>query len=333
MSRSAAVVAPRSFVKHASVEWFTEVIACERRALERFEHDIPDDVSASVDLLAASLQPILCIGIGKSGLVAAKVAASFSSLGTPAFFVNAAEAAHGDLGAIQPGSVVLLFSNSGSTEEILRILPSLKARDCVLIGIIGCAASPIGRLVDHAILAAVECEADHIGMAPSASTTLQMAIGDALAISASRARAFTRADFLRHHPAGALGRQMTPIRAIMKTGPDVPRVLPSASMAELLAVMSGGQMGAACVVDHSSVLLGLVVDGDIRRHLQARHDVYSTPARTVMKSDPRVIAPDATVGDAMLALRGVGTGVLVLPVVDHDRRLHGLVHSNDIMIG
>jgi arabinose-5-phosphate isomerase len=333
VSRRAALAAPRSFVKHAAIEWFTEVIASERRALERFEHAIPEDVSETVDLLAESRQPILCIGIGKSGLVAAKVSASFSSLGTPAFFVNAAEAAHGDLGAIQPGSVVLLFSNSGSTQEILRILPSLKARGCVLIGIVGCSASPIGKMVNHLILAAVDCEADHIGMAPTASTTLQMAIGDALAVSVSRARASTRADFLRHHPAGLLGRQEIPVRAIMKTGPDVPRVLPSASMAELLAVMSGGQMGAACVVDHSGVLLGLVVDGDIRRHLQARRDVYATPARTVMKSDPRVIALEATVGDATLVLRGVRTGVLVLPVVDHDRRLHGLIHSNDIMIG
>ncbi len=333
MNRPTAVQEPRSFIEHAATEWFREVIAGERRALENLESSISDSVAGAVDTIAASRLPIHCIGIGKSGLVAAKVAATFCSLGTPAFFVNAAEAAHGDLGAIQHASTVLLFSNSGATEEILRILPALKERACVLIGIVGCAASPIGRMIDFAILAAVQCEADHIGMAPTASTTVQMAIGDALAVSASRARAFTRADFLRHHPAGLLGRQMIPVRAIMKTGADVPRVLPSASVAELLAVMSGGQMGAACVVDHSGILIGLVVDGDIRRHLQAQRDVYATPARVVMKTGPHVIGLEATLGEAMTVLRGIRTGALVLPVVDDMHRLHGLIHSNDIMNG
>ena len=324
---------PRSFVARAARDWFAEVIAGERQALEMFERSIPDSITAVVAAIVAQRQPIACLGVGKSGLVAAKVAATFSSLGTPAFFLNAAEAAHGDLGAVQDGSLVLLFSNSGTTDEIVRILPILRARHCTLIGVVGRADSPLARAVSHLIPAAIGGEADHIGMAPTASTTLQMAIGDGLAVAVSRARAFTREDFLRHHPAGLLGRQMVPIHTVMRTGMELPVALPSASVAELLAVMSGGRMGAACIVDHERRLVGLVVDGDIRRHLQARHDVYTTPAHALMQSEPQVIGPDARLGEAMVMMRERAGGLLVLPVTDADGRLHGMLHVNDILNG
>ncbi|MBD8545139.1 KpsF/GutQ family sugar-phosphate isomerase [Sphingomonas sp. CFBP 8760] len=298
-----------------------------------FERSIPDSVTAVVAAIAAQRRPIACLGVGKSGLVAAKVAATFSSLGTPAFFLNAAEAAHGDLGAVQDGSLVLLFSNSGTTDEIIRILPILRARNCTLIGVVGRADCPLARAVSHLIPATIGGEADHIGMAPTASTTLQMAIGDGLAVAVSRARAFTREDFLRHHPAGLLGRQMVPIHAVMRTGMELPVALPSASVAELLAVMSGGRMGAACIVDHERRLVGLVVDGDIRRHLQARHDVYTTPAHALMQSEPQVIGLDARLGEAMVMMREHAGGLLVLPVTDADGRLHGMLHVNDILNG
>ncbi|WP_431470577.1 KpsF/GutQ family sugar-phosphate isomerase [Sphingosinithalassobacter sp. LHW66-3] len=329
-----AIVRPSPLAAHAACDWFAEVIAGERRALEQLERGVPASVAAAVERIAAQERPLTCVGVGKSGLVAAKVAATFSSLGTPAFFLNAAEAAHGDLGAVQEGNVVLLFSNSGTTEEICRILPLLRARECILIGVVGQTDSPLGRAVDHLIPAMIEREADHIGMAPTASTTLQMAIGDGLAVAASRARAFTREDFLRHHPAGLLGRQMIPVRTLMRTGAALPTVLPSASVAELLAVMSGRRMGAACVVDHANRLLGLVVDGDIRRHFQARHDVYDTQAHALMQRAPQVIDIGATLGDAILMLRERGGGgLLVLPVTDSEGQLHGMLHAHDILNG
>jgi arabinose-5-phosphate isomerase len=231
---------------------------------------------------------------------------------------------------VQTGNVVILFSNSGATEEIVRILPVLKGRDCTLVGIIGRVDSPLGRAVDHLIAAPVSSEADHIGMAPTSSTTLAIAIGDALAVAVSRARRFTREDFLRHHPAGLLGRQMIPVRTLMRQGDDLPVVLPSASVAELLAVMSGHRMGAACVIDHDGRLLGLVTDGDIRRHLQARKDLYAIVAHEVMQPKPRVIGDDATLGDVLLSI-GQSPGILVLPVVDTDGRLHGMLHANDLL--
>lgn len=324
---------PRALATAGAKLWFAEVVASERRALEQLEREIPSTIEAAVSLIAAQTKPITCLGVGKSGLVAAKIAATFSSLGTPAFFLNAAEAAHGDLGAVQDGNVVLLFSNSGTTEEILRILPLLRARGCLLIGIIGRVDSPLGRSVDHLVPAVVEREADHIGMAPTASTIVQMAIGDGLAVAVSRAKAFTREDFLRHHPAGLLGRQLIPVRNVMRCGADLPSVVPSASVAELLAVMSASRMGAACVIDHGGLLLGLVVDGDIRRHFLARRDVYDTPAHALMQTAPQVIDVEATLGDAVLMLRGSKRGLLVLPVTDADGKLHGMLHAHDVLNG
>lgn len=317
----------------AALAWAGEVIAAERRALQAFEAALPPALGDAVAVIAGQAGPLTCLGMGKSGLIAAKVAATFSSLGTPAFVLNAGEAAHGDLGAVQDGNVVLLFSNSGTTDEILRILPLLKARACLLIGVVGRADSPLGRAVDILIPATTVGEADHIGMAPTCSTTLQLAIGDALAVAVSRSRGFTRADFLRHHPAGLLGRQSIPLRTLMRTGDDLPKVGPDAPVAELLAVMSAGRMGAACVVSEGGKLLGLVVDGDVRRHFQSRRDVYDTPARALMQPHPQVIDVTATLGDALLLLREREGGLLVLPVVDGEGRLHGMLHAKDMMHG
>ncbi len=317
----------------ATSDWFGAVIAAERDALTDFLTAVPDDVAAVVELIARQNRPIVLLGMGKSGHIAAKLAATFSSLGTPALFLNAAEAAHGDLGAVQSGNVVILLSNSGATEEIVRILPVLKARACPLVGIVGRADSPLARAVDFLIAAQVSREADHMGMAPTSSTTLHLAIGDALAVAVSRARGFTRHDFLRHHPAGLLGRQMIPVSTLMREGDDLPTVGPSAAFADLLAVMSAKRMGAACVVDANNRLLGLVVDGDVRRHLQAGCDVYTLTAGAIMQVNPQVVGVTATVGDVLL-MRGSGASVwLVLPVTDGAGRLCGMLHATDLMQG
>ncbi len=331
--RHAAIAPVLESTPVPALAWAGEVIAAERRALESFEAALPPSLGDAVAVICGQASPLTCLGMGKSGLIAAKVAATFSSLGTPAFALNAAEAAHGDLGAVQDGNVVLLFSNSGTTDEILRILPVLKGRACVLIGVVGRPDSPLGRAVDILIPACTAGEADHIGMAPTSSTTLQLAIGDALAVAVSRTRGFTRADFLRHHPAGLLGRQSLPLRTLMRTGDELPVVRPDAPVADLLATMSAGRMGAACVVGADGRLLGLVVDGDVRRHFQSRCDVYATPAATLMQPHPQVIDVTATLGDALLLLREHVGGFLVLPVTDDEGRLHGMLHAKDMMNG
>jgi arabinose-5-phosphate isomerase len=313
--------------------WFCDVIAAERDALSSFLRGPLPGIAEAVALLARQRRPIVFVGVGKSGHVAAKLAATFSSLGTAALFVNAGEAAHGDLGAVEPGSAVVLLSNSGATEEILRIMPLLKARGCTLIGIIGRADSPLGRAIDHLIPAEVEREADHIGMAPTASTTLHLAIGDALAVAVSRTRGFTREDFLRHHPAGLLGRQMIPVSSLMRSGEDLPRVVAETSLVDLLAVMSSKRLGAACVVDEGDLLLGLVVDGDVRRHLQSGGCVATASAGALMRADPQVVPLGSTVADVLLMRGGGAPAWLVLPVVDGAGRLHGMLHTHDLMQG
>ncbi|OBX18603.1 arabinose-5-phosphate isomerase [Erythrobacter sp. QSSC1-22B] len=313
--------------------WFCDVIAAERNALSSFLHGSFAAVAETVALLARQERPIVLLGVGKSGHVAAKLAATFSSLGTAALFVNAAEAAHGDLGAVESGSVVIILSNSGSTDEIVRIVPPLKARGCTLVGIIGRSESPLARAVDHLIPAEVAREADHIGMAPTSSTTLHLAIGDALAVAVSRTRGFTREDFLRHHPAGLLGRQMIPVASFMREGDDLPKLAPSASFVDLLTMMSSKRMGAACVVDKDGRLLGLVVDGDVRRHVQANCAVHTATAGEIMQPSPRVIGIEANVGDALLIQSAGSAGWLVLPVVDGAGRLRGMLHANDLLQG
>jgi arabinose-5-phosphate isomerase len=315
----------------APTDWFREVLAAEQAAIGRFLEGAGEGIGDIVEEIARQDRPIVCLGIGKSGLVAAKVAATFSSLGTPAFFLNAAEAAHGDLGAIQTGNLVIVFSNSGTTDEILRILPVLKARECRLIGIVGRAGSPLATAVDHLVLAAIEREADHIGMAPTSSTILQMAIGDALAVAASRARGFTREDFLHQHPAGLLGRQMIKVRNLMRTGDDLPTVLPHATVAEVTGTISAKRIGAACVTDWSGRLLGLVVDGDIRRLAQRRGDFYATTAGEIMQPSPRVIGPDLTVADVLALVQQDEGRFTVLPVVDDDAMLVGMISTREII--
>jgi arabinose-5-phosphate isomerase len=336
MSRAARSVVPLDAPVSAAAttganDWFRDVLLEEKATIERFLAGGGNAVDAIVAEIARQERPIVCLGIGKSGLVAAKAAATFSSLGTPAFFLNAAEAAHGDLGAVQTGNLVLFFSNSGTTEEILRILPVLKARKCRLIGIVGRPESPLAAAADHLIICPIAREADHIGMAPTASTILQMAIGDGLAVAASRARAFSRDDFLRQHPAGLLGRHMIKVRHLMRSGDDLPTALPHASVAEVTGIISAGRIGAACVTDWQGKLLGLVVDGDIRRLVQSRGDFYATSAAEIMATNPRVIGPDLTVADVLLLLQQEEGRFVVLPVVDDDGTLLGLLSTWEVL--
>lgn len=310
---------------------FYDVIAKERDALSRFLREQPqNDVGAMIALLAKHGQPVTLTGIGKSGHIAAKIAATFSSLGTPAQFVNAGEAAHGDLGLVRDGSLVIMLSNSGTSQELARLVPFLRARGCILVAIVGTRASPLGRAADHVILAEVAGEADHIGMAPTASTTLQLAIGDALAVAASHARGFTREDFLQHHPAGLLGRQMVPVSSVMRQGDDLPLVCADTPLLDLLSIMSAKRMGAACVVDENHALLGLVVDGDVRRQLQTGKHLNGLTAGDIMQTRPITVRDNASLGDVLSMQKRSVHAWLVLPVVDGAGQLKGMLHAQDL---
>jgi arabinose-5-phosphate isomerase len=282
-----------------------DVIRAERDALDRFAAAMPPAMEqAALDLATTSL-PVVCMGVGKSGLVAAKVAATMASLGTPAFAVSPGDAAHGDLGAVMRGSVVLMFSNSGTTAELMRLIPALKGRGCRLIGLIGRDVSPLGDAADVLIPACVEAEADHIGMAPTTSTTLHLAVGDALAVAASQLRGFGREDFLKSHPAGQLGQRVLPVSGLMRQGARVPVVAPDATLADVAGDFNRHDgRGGRCGGDRT--LLGLIVDGDIRRAVAARADLYTERADAVMRRDPVVLSHDALMGDALDVMRAHG---------------------------
>ncbi|NBC36189.1 SIS domain-containing protein [Novosphingobium sp. FSY-8] len=311
-------------------EWALDVLRGEMEAIASLMANPPPQLTDAIHHLAGVRLPVLCCGVGKSGLVAAKVAATMSSLGIPAFTLSAGDAAHGDLGAVNHGSTVLMFSNSGTTTELIRLLPGLRARGCQLIGIVGHMASPLGQAMHILLHAPILREADHLNMAPTASTTLHMALGDALAVAVSRLRGFGRDDFLQTHPAGQLGHSAQPVRAIMRGGEDLPRVLPHMALSEAIAIMSTGRMGAACVVDWEDRLLGLIVDGDIRRAIQGRADIYAITVGEVMRRDPVCLSAGASVGDAVATSRAHG-GLLVLPVTDDAGHLLGMVHGVDLV--
>jgi arabinose-5-phosphate isomerase len=323
---SSDIVWPQMAADPAS--WALDVLQGEAGALIALIANPPSQLGEAITRVAAARYPVVCCGAGKSGLVAGKVAATMASLGTLAFSLSASDAAHGDLGAVMAGSTVILFSNSGTTAEILRILPNLRALNCHLIGLVGCAQSPLGRAVDTLLHVPVPCEADHLGLAPTTSTTLQMATGDAIAVAASRLRGFSHADFLRAHPAGQLGQRALPITALMRRGEAVPVVSSHMTLAQVASVMSSGLIGAACVTDGQGRLQGLIVDGDIRRAVEARLDLYTVTAGEMMRGNPVVLTDTACVGDAVDVMHA---GLLVLPVVDDKGCLQGILHNLDLV--
>lgn len=327
-----AVTAIEAMPSASICDGFYQAIESEQAALRDFLRAPPQaHIEQVVALLAVQSRPVIVTGIGKSGHIAAKIAATLSSLGTAALFLNAAEAAHGDLGAVQVQSVVIMLSNSGTTQEITRLIPLFRAKGCTLVAIAGRKASPIAGAADFLILAEVEKEADHIGMAPTSSTTLHLAIGDGLAVAASQRRGVTRRDFLSHHPAGLLGRQMIPVANLMRQGEDLPVVHPDTKLLDLLSVMSAKRMGAACVVDDGGHLLGLVVDGDVRRHLQLGEDFAQVTAQNVMQRNPHTAELGATLGEVLSPpAQSIGAW-LVLPIIDAEGRVQGMLHAQDVL--
>ena len=273
---------------------------------------------------------VVVMGMGKSGHVGRKIAATLASTGTPAMFVHPAEASHGDLGMVTAHDVVLAISNSGESAELTAILPVLKRLGAPLIAITGNAQSTLARHADVALDCSVEREACPLNLAPTASTTAQLAMGDALAVALLDARGFRAEDFARSHPGGALGRKLlTHVGDIMRSGDQVPRVLAQTSFSELMREMSAKGLGAAAVVDAQQQVLGIFTDGDLRRRIEAGADLRSVTAAQVMHPHPRTIASDALAADAATLMEAHSiTSVLVL---DAQARLVGVVHIGDLM--
>ena len=302
----------------------------EIAALQRVQSNLSDSFVQAVELLLAAKGRVVITGIGKSGHVARKIAATLASTGTAAMFVHPAEASHGDLGMITDQDVVVGISNSGEVSELTVLLPLIKRLGVKLIAITGGLNSSLAQMADVVLDTSVEREACPLNLAPTASTTAQMAMGDALAMALLDARGFQAEDFARSHPGGSLGRKLlTHVKDIMRKGSDVPRVLAEASFDDLMAEMSAKGMGAAAVVDEAGHVLGIFTDGDLRRLIGHGMGLRGLTAREVMHSPPRTIHENALAAEAAEMMeRHRITGILV---VGADQLLTGAINSHDLM--
>lgn len=273
---------------------------------------------------------VIVMGMGKSGHVGRKIAATLASTGTPAFFVHPAEASHGDLGMVRPGDVVLAISNSGESDELAAIVPAMRRLGITLVGMTGRPESTLAGHADIVISSQVDQEACPLNLAPTASTTAQMALGDALAVALLDARGFQEEDFARSHPGGALGRKLLMhVADLMRQGDELPTVTPAATLTEMLREMSGKGLGFTAVIDGERRVQGIFTDGDLRRLIERGADLRSLTAEQVMHRGPRTIRAGALAVDAAeLMERHRITSVLV---TDEAGLLVGALNSNDLM--
>ena len=307
------------------------VFEIEAQALTAVAARLDGDFSAACRLMLDTRGRVVCTGMGKSGHVARKIAATLASTGTPAFYVHPGEAAHGDLGMITDADVVLALSYSGESDEILLLLPVLRRQGNKLIAMTGRPNSSLAREADVHLDVSVPAEACPLDLAPTSSTTASLAMGDALAVALLEARGFTADDFARSHPAGALGRRLLlHIADVMHAGADVPRVGADATLSEALVEMSRKRLGMTAVVDGEGRLLGLFTDGDLRRALDDSDvDVRTTRIADVMTRSPKTIGSDALAVEAAQSMEAHKIGGLL--VVDADNRVVGALNIHDLL--
>ena len=310
---------PRSAIESAK-----RTIAIERQAVEQLEHRIDGSFSKAVDLLASVDGRVIVSGMGKSGHIGNKIAATLASTGTPAQFVHPAEACHGDMGMITRSDAALLMSNSGTTSEITALLPLLKRLGIPIVAMTGNASSTLATAADVHLNICVPEEACPLDLAPTASTTANLVMGDALAIALLEQRGFTAEDFAFTHPGGALGRRLlTRVSDVLVTGNEVPRVTTDTSLADALMEISTKGLGMSTVIDGSGHLLGIFTDGDLRRALEQNHDLSTTQVGAVMSAGAKTIDADALAAEAVTRMENDSISALI--VVDEGNRVTGVV--------
>jgi len=304
----------------------------ESEAIARAAQRLDGNLSQAVNLIAAHPGKLVVTGLGKSGHVARKIVATLCSTGTPAVFLHAAEASHGDLGIYAPGDPTLMVSKSGSTSELLGMLPFLRDLPSRSIGILGNIASHLASEMDVVLDASIEREADPENLAPTASAIVALSLGHALAIALMRARNFSVEDFGRFHPGGHLGRSVRLIVREVLHGPEqVAWAKPGDSLKQVVIAMTHHPLGAACVVGPDDKLAGLITDGDLRRALQAHDDIRGLRAADVMTANPTTIGPEARLLDALRLMEDRPSQIAVLPVVDPSTgQCVGLLRLHDI---
>jgi arabinose-5-phosphate isomerase len=306
-----------------------KVLRIEGDSIEALRSRLGEEFVVAVDLLKTCRGRIVFAGMGKSGLVCRKIAATFASTGTPSLFLHPAEGGHGDLGMLAKGDVLVAVSNSGETQELIRLLPAVKRLGIPIISMTGGATSTLAARADIVLDISVTEEACPLNLAPTASTTVTIALGDALAVALLEARGFTEDDFALFHPVGALGRRLLTISEIMHVGEEIPRVDLGTTMKEALFEITSKQLGFTTVQDGDDMLLGIITDGDLRRSLERGSDPLSLTAGEVMTHSPKVLNADALAAKALQLMES--NKITNLVILGNDNRVAGVIHMHDIL--
>jgi len=309
-----------------------EVLQIEAQGILDLIDRIGPAFEQAVEMILSSSGRVILTGIGKSGIVGKKITATLNSTGTPSLFLHPAEAIHGDLGMVRADDIVIVISNSGYTKELTALIPSLKGLGAKLIAFTGDSESPIGLESDLVIDVRVDREACPLGLAPTTSTTASLAMGDALAVVLINRRQFNRKDFRRFHPGGSLGDRLSvKIKEVMLTADLIPLVSIGQNVGATIVEINRKGLGASLVVDHDLVLRGIVTDGDIRRSLLEWRDIVGLPVERVMTTSPETIDEEKRAVEAVARMEH--NGITVLPVVDKEKRVTGIIHLHGLLGG
>lgn len=302
----------------------------EIEALKEAVNNLDDNFTKAVELILNGSGRLIVSGMGKSGLIGSKIAATLSSTGTPSFFLHPAEALHGDLGMVKEDDVVLLLSNSGETDEIIRIVPFLRRIGTKIIAMVGNLESSLAKNSDIVLNSYVAREACPLNLAPTSSTTVSLALGDALACALIEARGFKEKDFARFHPSGSLGRKFIAVKDLMHYGESIPLIKPDVILREAVVKMSHGGFGALVIIDSTNKLLGVFTDGDLRRYFEKSKKVdLDVSISKVMTANPKRVTANKLAMEALKIMED--KAITSLPVVDNENNVVGFLHLHDIL--
>ncbi len=317
----------------SALEVAARVLRDEAEAILKLIDRLDTSFEDAVNLISHSSGRVILTGMGKSGHIAKKVSATMASTGTPSFFLHPAEGIHGDLGMVTAQDVIIAYSNSGETGEILNIIPSVKRIGAKMIAVVGNVNSTLAKNSDVVLYAGAEKEADNLGLAPTSSTTAALALGDALAVTLMEKMHFTADNFAVFHPGGSLGRRLLlTVEMVMHKGDNNPVIFENSSIKDALFAMTDKGLGAVSVIDENYMLQGLMTDGDVRRGLEKGINFLSLPVKEGMTKKPIVITPDKLAAEALhLMEKHVPHPITVLPVVDNNGKSVGMIHITDLL--
>jgi len=321
-------MAKKPVTTHPALAEARRVLEVEAAAILGLVDHLDDTFVDVVELVNGASGRVVTMGLGKSGIICKKISATLASTGTPSFFLHPAEAIHGDLGMVVSGDIVLAVSNSGETEELVRLMPSIKRIGAEIVAITGNPNSTLAKTADYHLSAAISREACPLGLAPTASTTATLALGDALAMALLLRKGFKEEDFAFLHPGGKLGKRFLRVRDLMHIDKDIPIVRESTSMHDVIYEMSNKGFGITAVVDAAGRLLGVISDGDLRRLLQRDEEILKKSAGDSMKRDPVTIAPEELASAALQIMEE--RKITSLFTVDDAQRVQGIIHLHDL---